>query len=189
MRRFSFFISFHISCLICMCLKQKKSNSLTSHLMTSDIPANDILELFGRMFFEFCQESGYDKILKILGATPRDFLQNLDALHDHLATIYPGMRAPSFRCTERDEDGALILHYYSERPGLEHIVIGIVKVCLHPLSSILITVHLMFFHRFPLSSITFWSPRLEYVAWGWRWWFRNPHSLFILHDDDHQSWC
>lgn len=93
-----------------------------------EIPANQILELFGRMFFEFCQESGYDKILKVLGPTPRDFLQNLDALHDHLATIYPGMRAPSFRCTERDEDGALILHYYSERGGLEHIVIGIVKV-------------------------------------------------------------
>ncbi|KAK1121788.1 hypothetical protein K0M31_010099 [Melipona bicolor] len=37
------------------------------------------------------------------------------------------MRAPSFRCTERPEDGALILHYYSDRPGLEHIVIGIVK--------------------------------------------------------------
>lgn len=84
--------------------------------------------MFGKMFFEFCQESGYDSILQVLGATPRDFLQNLDALHDHLATIYPGMRAPSFRCTERPEDGALILHYYSEREGLEHIVIGIVKV-------------------------------------------------------------
>ncbi|TDG52316.1 hypothetical protein AWZ03_001146 [Drosophila navojoa] len=35
------------------------------------------------------------------------------------------MRAPSFRCTE--QDGELLLHYYSERPGLEHIVIGIVK--------------------------------------------------------------
>jgi guanylate cyclase soluble subunit beta len=62
--------------------------------------------------------------------------QNLDALHDHLGTLYPGMRAPSFRCTERPEDGALLLHYYSDRPGLEHIVIGIVKVkkllCLNP---------------------------------------------------------
>ncbi|CAH0386757.1 unnamed protein product, partial [Bemisia tabaci] len=91
------------------------------------IPANQILELFGKMFFEFCQDSGYDKILQVLGATPRDFLQNLDALHDHLGTLYPGMKAPSFRCTERAEDGALILHYYSDRPGLEHIVIGIVK--------------------------------------------------------------
>ncbi|XP_067000206.1 guanylate cyclase soluble subunit beta-1 [Anabrus simplex] len=91
------------------------------------IPADSILELFGKTFFEFCQDSGYDKILQVLGATPRDFLQNLDALHDHLGTIYPGMKAPSFRCTERPEDGKLILHYYSDRPGLEHIVIGIVK--------------------------------------------------------------
>lgn len=95
---------------------------------STGLAAADILELFGRMFFDFCQESGYDKILKVLGATPRDFLQNLDALHDHLATIYPGMRAPSFRCTERPEDGTLILHYYSEREGLEPIVIGLVKV-------------------------------------------------------------
>ncbi|KAL8593726.1 hypothetical protein ACOMHN_036270 [Nucella lapillus] len=79
------------------------------------------------MFFDYCKESGYDKILKVLGGTTADFLQNLDALHDHLSSIYPGMRAPSFRCTEREEDGATILHYYSERPGLEHIVIGIVK--------------------------------------------------------------
>ena len=78
------------------------------------------------MFFSFCQDAGYDKILKVLGGTPRDFLQNLDALHDHLATIYPGMQAPSFRCSY-DDKGQLILHYYSERPGLEHIVIGIVK--------------------------------------------------------------
>lgn len=49
----------------------------------------------------------------------------MDALHDHLGTLYPGMRAPSFRCTE--EGGQLVLHYYSDRPGLEHIVIGIVK--------------------------------------------------------------
>ncbi|GAB1601943.1 guanylate cyclase soluble subunit beta-1-like [Argonauta hians] len=92
-----------------------------------NLPASDILELFGEMFFAFCQESGYDKILQALGGTTKDFLQNLDALHDHLASIYPGMRAPSFRCSERAEDGAMILHYYSDRPGLEPIVIGIVK--------------------------------------------------------------
>lgn len=41
----------------------------------TDIPADNILELFGKTFFEFCQDSGYDKILQVLGATPRDFLQ------------------------------------------------------------------------------------------------------------------
>lgn len=44
-------------------------------VLLSDIPADDILELFGKTFFEFCQDSGYDKILQVLGATPRDFLQ------------------------------------------------------------------------------------------------------------------
>ena len=37
------------------------------------------------------------------------------------------MKAPSFRCTE-GEKGSLILHYYSHRPGLEFIVIGLVKI-------------------------------------------------------------
>ena len=51
---------------------------------------------------------------------------NLDALHDHLATRYLGMKAPSFRTTERD-DGGLNLHYYSDRACLSYIVVGIVK--------------------------------------------------------------
>ncbi|KAJ3614075.1 hypothetical protein NHX12_017652 [Muraenolepis orangiensis] len=87
--------------------------------------------MFGKMFFEFCQESGYDTILRVLGSNVREFLQNLDALHDHLGTIYPGMRAPSFRCTDGERGGErgdrLILHYYSEREGLQDIVIGIIK--------------------------------------------------------------
>ena len=49
--------------------------SSLSFLYLTDIPADDILELFGKTFFEFCQDSGYDKILQVLGATPRDFLQ------------------------------------------------------------------------------------------------------------------
>lgn len=59
--------------------------------------------------------------------TPNLNSQNLDALHDHLGTIYPGMRAPSFRCTDAEKGNNLILHYYSEREGLQDIVIGIIK--------------------------------------------------------------
>ncbi|CAG0920576.1 unnamed protein product [Notodromas monacha] len=113
-------------------VRQIYDDSITYDIVTAaekvlEVPASDILEMFGKMFLDFCQESGYDRILRVLGATTRDFLQNLDALHDHLGTIYPGMTAPSFRCSTRKEDGAIILHYYSERPGLECIVIGIVK--------------------------------------------------------------
>ena len=71
-------------------------------------------------------QSGYDRILRVLGRSLREFLCNLDALHDHLASIYQGINAPSFRTTDRT-DGALLLHYYSAREGLGNIVIGIVK--------------------------------------------------------------
>ncbi len=101
-------------------------NLVTAASKVLELPASAILELFGQFFFEFCVESGYNKILTVLGSSTKEFLQNLDALHDHLSTIYPGMKAPSFRCSE-GTDGTFILHYYSDRPGLEFIVIGLVK--------------------------------------------------------------
>ena len=80
--------------------------------------------MFGEQFLLWCQESGYAKTLQLLGRSLKDFLTNLDALHDHLSIIYTNMNAPSFRCTE--EDGILLLHYYSVRK-LDSIVIGVVK--------------------------------------------------------------
>ena len=83
--------------------------------------------MFGEQFLLSCQESGYAKTLQLLGRTLQDFLTNLDALHDHLSIIYPQMDAPSFRCTAGMKKSEFLLHYYSERPSLEHIVMGIVK--------------------------------------------------------------
>ena len=100
-----------------------------------DVEARELLEGFGEQFFIWCREYGYDRTLQALGATLRDFLTNLDALHDHLATnMFPGMRAPSFRCSD-GSDGEILLHYYSVRRGLEPIVIGIVKTVARELHS------------------------------------------------------
>jgi len=88
------------------------------------LDADTILEMFGEQFLLWCQESGYAKTLQLLGRSLKDFLTNLDALHDHLTVVYKEMRAPSFRCSE--EDGNLLLHYYSHRK-LDSIVIGVVK--------------------------------------------------------------
>lgn len=83
--------------------------------------------MFGEQFLLWCQESGYAKTLQLLGRSLRDFLTNLDALHDHLSILYPQMEAPSFRCTPGIKKSEFLLHYYSDRPGLENIVMGIVK--------------------------------------------------------------
>lgn len=92
--------------------------------MYTGLDADTILEMFGEQFLLWCQESGYAKTLQLLGRSLKDFLTNLDALHDHLSIIYTDMNAPSFRCTE--ENGTLLLHYYSARK-LDSIVIGVVK--------------------------------------------------------------
>lgn len=56
-------------------LLRVRQNCCNFNFNLADIPADAILELFGKIFFEYCQDAGYDKILQVLGATPRDFLQ------------------------------------------------------------------------------------------------------------------
>ena len=84
------------------------------------------MENYGEHFFKYCIECGYERLLRVLGRNIHEFLCNLDALHDHLSSIYPGMHAPSFRCSMGD-DGNLTLRYYSHRTGLERMVSGLIK--------------------------------------------------------------
>ncbi|XP_016042961.2 guanylate cyclase soluble subunit beta-2-like [Erinaceus europaeus] len=85
-----------------------------------------ILKLFGEYFFKFCKMSGYDRMLRTLGGNLMEFIENLDALHSYLALSYQEMNAPSFR-VEKGADGKMLLHYYSDRSGLCHIVPGIIE--------------------------------------------------------------
>ncbi|KAK1168463.1 guanylate cyclase soluble subunit beta-2-like [Acipenser oxyrinchus oxyrinchus] len=84
-----------------------------------------VLKQFGEYFFEFCKRSGYDHMLRTLGGNLFEFIENLDALHSYLSLSYQEMNAPSFR-VEKNDDGTMHLHYYSDRRGLCHIVPGII---------------------------------------------------------------
>uniref|UniRef100_A0A8C6XGR8 guanylate cyclase n=1 Tax=Naja naja TaxID=35670 RepID=A0A8C6XGR8_NAJNA len=84
-----------------------------------------VLKLFGQYFFNFCKTSGYDKMLRALGGNLMEFIENLDSLHSYLALSYQEMNAPSFRVERKDE--RMLLHYYSDRKGLCHIVPGIIE--------------------------------------------------------------
>ena len=81
--------------------------------------------MFGGLFFDVCKRSGHSSMLRTLGHNLYGFLINLDSLHDHLSFTYTEMQAPSFLC-EKTHSG-LTLHYFSQRPGLSSIVIGIVQ--------------------------------------------------------------
>uniref|UniRef100_A0A8C6XI36 guanylate cyclase n=1 Tax=Naja naja TaxID=35670 RepID=A0A8C6XI36_NAJNA len=89
------------------------------------MPEEAVLKLFGQYFFNFCKTSGYDKMLRALGGNLMEFIENLDSLHSYLALSYQEMNAPSFRVERKDE--RMLLHYYSDRKGLCHIVPGIIE--------------------------------------------------------------
>ena len=66
-------------------------------------------------------------MLDSLGSNLKDFFNSLDALHEHLLYIFPGMRAPSFHAKDTPDGSGIEIFYYSERSGLEYMVVGVVK--------------------------------------------------------------
>lgn len=108
-----------------MCTCQIIINCLHSFYNVEGLTLDQLLEELGRTFYETCKMTGHSMLMKTLGIDLKAFLLNLDSLHAYLTISFSEMRAPSFHCESRD--GSIILHYYSQRRGLEHIVIGIIK--------------------------------------------------------------
>ncbi|WAR26268.1 GCYB2-like protein [Mya arenaria] len=102
------------------------SDKIQQFSLFSGVELPVVLEIFGEYFLQYCLRHGYDKMLKTLGRNFKSFIQNLDSLHALLALTYKNIVAPSFRC-ETNEDDSLSLHYYTIRPGLYPIVLGLVK--------------------------------------------------------------
>jgi hypothetical protein len=90
------------------------------------LTASEILQAFGEYWTEFTAEEGYGELLDSAGATLPEFLQNLDQLHTRVGMLYPELRPPEFWC-EDVADNSLVLRYRSERPGLDDLVIGLLR--------------------------------------------------------------
>ena len=88
------------------------------------MPASEILQAFGQYWTEFTAQEGYGPLMDAAGSTLPEFLENLDQLHTRVGMMYPDLRPPSFTCSEIKEN-SLMLHYKSERDGLEDLVIGL----------------------------------------------------------------
>lgn len=79
----------HIYALLTACycyiFDQATANTL---YVSEDVKADIVLRQFGEYFFEFCKRSGYDHMLRTLGGTLFEFIENLDALHGFLSLSY-----------------------------------------------------------------------------------------------------
>ena len=89
-------------------------------------PAPAILEAFGEYWTVYSAESGFGHLLDFAGNNLVDFLTNLDSMHTRVQLSFPQLEPPSFKVTDVTSK-SLRLHYYSKRPGLAPLAIGMVK--------------------------------------------------------------
>ena len=87
---------------------------------------SELLEELGEYWIGFAQRSGYGELMEVLGNDVFEALQNLDNLHTRVGCAFPDLLPPSFWVTDIHGD-SLVLHYQSERVGLDSMVIGLVK--------------------------------------------------------------
>ena len=92
---------------------------------------DDILESYGHYNIKYHFDNGYAALLKCQGSTLRQWLSNLNAMHDHIQRSFPGDNycPPVFWCEDCDEvEGSILLHYTSKRGNLlVPWVVGIVS--------------------------------------------------------------
>lgn len=91
----------------------------------------DVLISYGRYFVIHSFQNGYDELLRCQGSTLRQWLSNLNAMHEFIQRSFPGKKfiAPIFWCEDCEEvEGTILLHYFSLRgSGLAPLVVGIVS--------------------------------------------------------------
>lgn len=85
-----------------------------------------VLEAFGEFWVKYTGVQGYGSLMAAAGTTIPEFLENLDALHSRVSASYDQLQPPSFSVDIEDEN-TLVLHYFSHRPGLTPLVVGLLR--------------------------------------------------------------
>ena len=90
-----------------------------------NLPADAVLKEFGIFWTVYSAEIGYGELLNTVGSTLPEFLKNLDQMHTRIQLTFPHLKPPSFSVTD-ETDSSLVLHYFSDRPGLAPLVVGMI---------------------------------------------------------------
>ncbi len=106
-------------------------DSVTYNLVGSackvlNLPAEAVLEEFGKYWVLYTAEAGFGGLMQSAGGSFPLFIRNLDALHTRVKLSFPNLQPPSFQVADEGER-SLVLHYHSHRQGLAPFVIGLLK--------------------------------------------------------------
>lgn len=88
------------------------------------VPADEILQRFGRHWVLRTARDAYGPLLANGGASLEEFLRNLPNFHHRVALIFPALRPPTFSVVE-SAPGRILLRYDSHRRGLAQFVVGL----------------------------------------------------------------
>jgi hypothetical protein len=108
---------------------QNYDDSITYNLVgaaseLTQIPAEGLLEAFGRYWVLYTAQHGYKDMLSMSGDNFEEFLRNLNQLHVRVGSTMPGLKPPKFDI-ESKGDKDLKLVYKSKIDGLTPMVIGL----------------------------------------------------------------
>ncbi|MCX5640054.1 MAG: heme NO-binding domain-containing protein [Planctomycetota bacterium] len=91
-----------------------------------DITLPEALHAFGHFWMVYAERQPWGKVMHSMGATVREMLPALDALHARIALTFPGVNMPQFR-TETLLGGGMRVEYISTRSGLAPFVHGVLE--------------------------------------------------------------
>ncbi|MBM3974643.1 MAG: heme NO-binding protein [Planctomycetes bacterium] len=91
-----------------------------------NLSAEAVLKEFGRFWTVYSAEAGYGELLHSVGRTLPEFLKNLDQMHTRIQLAFTHLQPPSFTVSD-ETPNSCVVHYYSERPGLAPLVIGMLE--------------------------------------------------------------
>ncbi|MEO1662176.1 MAG: heme NO-binding domain-containing protein [Pseudomonadota bacterium] len=83
-----------------------------------------VLNVFGEYWVDYAGQSGLGNLLKLSGNSFVERVKNLDDMHERILMTMPNLKPPSFELEEVEKD-TFDLYYYSDRPGLGAMVIGL----------------------------------------------------------------
>ncbi len=87
---------------------------------------DQLFEAFGEFWILYTAKKGYGSLLDMVGNNFVEFLQNINQLHGHIQAMMPELKPPKFWCSDI-KNNSLRFHYQSDRPGLSHLVIGLIR--------------------------------------------------------------
>jgi hypothetical protein len=92
----------------------------------SGLSSHAVMDAFGEHWISYTGHVGHGDLIAIMGDDVITFLRNLDSMHIRIMSMFPELEPPKF--VVQDLGGGIYeMDYYSHRPALWPVVIGMVR--------------------------------------------------------------